>query len=61
VPENAQDSLMHQRLNQTKKISKPTIAPIAIPPNFFNPFVYTTIRITNIRKADANISIQIIT
>jgi hypothetical protein len=40
-----------------KKISNPTIPPIAIPPNPLNPLVYTTKKITAIRRADANTSI----
>ena len=42
-------------INPYKKISKPIIAPIAIPPNFFAPFVYITISNNNISKTDANI------
>ena len=37
------------------------MAPIAIPPNLFAQFVYTTISITSISKVDANISIPTIT
>src|SRR5215472_15963657 len=44
-------------INAKKKISRPTIPPIAIPPKPLNPFVYTTMKITAIRSADANSSI----
>src|SRR5215469_3964863 len=44
-------------INAKKKISNPTIPPIAIPPNPLNPLVYTTKKITAIRSADANASI----
>jgi hypothetical protein len=44
-------------INAKKKISNPTIPPIAIPPNPLNPLVYTTKKITAIRRADANTSI----
>ena len=44
-------------INAKKKISRPTIPPIAIPPKPLNPLVYTTINITAIRSADANTSI----
>src|SRR5215469_9380219 len=44
-------------INAKKKISRPTIPPMAIPPKPFNPLVYTTTKITAIRRADANISI----
>src|SRR5215469_10818030 len=44
-------------INAKKKISRPTIPPIAIPPNPLNPLVYTTMKITAIRSADANTSI----
>ena len=40
-----------------KKISRPTIPPIAGPPNPLNPLVYTTVNITAIRSAVANTSI----
>ena len=39
---------------------QPTVAPIAIPINLFNSFVYITMRIIDISKADANISIPTI-
>jgi hypothetical protein len=44
-------------INAKKKMSRPTIPPIAIPPKPFNPLVYTTRKITAIRSADANTSI----
>jgi hypothetical protein len=44
-------------INAKKKISNPTIPPIAIPPNPLKPLVYTTKKITAIRRADANTSI----
>lgn len=39
-----------------KKISKPTMPPIIITPKSFQPFVYTTVTITAIKRADAKIS-----
>jgi hypothetical protein len=40
-----------------KKISKPTIPPMAIPLKPFKPLVWTTRKITAIRRAEANTSI----
>jgi hypothetical protein len=39
-----------------KKISNPTIPPIAIPLNPFKPLVYTTVKITAMSNPDANTS-----
>ena len=47
-------------INAKKKISNPTIPPIANPPNPFKPFVYTTIKITAISKAEAKPLLQIL-
>jgi hypothetical protein len=44
-------------INAKKKISRPTIPPIAIPSKPLKPLVYTTMKITAIRRADANTSI----
>jgi hypothetical protein len=44
-------------INAKKKISRPPIPPIAIPPKRLNPLVYTTMKITAIRRADASTSI----
>ena len=43
-------------INAKKNMSKPTIAPITIPLKPLKPFVYTTIKITAISKAEANTS-----
>jgi len=48
-------------INDKKKMSKPTIPPIAIPLKPFNPFVCTTNKITTISSAEATISIPNIT
>lgn len=44
-------------MNPKKKISKPIIPPTAIPLNPFNPFVYTTSKITIISKEEGKTSI----
>jgi hypothetical protein len=48
-------------MNPKKKISKPIIPPIAILVNPFNPFMYTTSKITIIRKYEAKTSTPNIT
>jgi hypothetical protein len=48
-------------INDKKKISNPTIAPIAIPLKPFSPFGYTTTRMTTIKRAEAAISTPKIT
>jgi len=40
-------------INDKKKMFNPTIPPIAIPLKPFNPFVYTTNKITTISRAEA--------
>ncbi|MGA7005809.1 MAG: hypothetical protein WBY28_01935 [Nitrososphaeraceae archaeon] len=44
-------------INEKKKMSNPTIPPIAIPLKPFNPFVSTTNKITTISSAEAATSI----
>ena len=44
-------------INAKKNMSKPTIPPITIPLNLFRPLVYTTTKITAIKRAEANTSI----
>ena len=48
-------------MNARKKMSRPTIPPIAIPLKPRSPFVWTTANITAINRADANTSIPKIT
>jgi hypothetical protein len=48
-------------VNPKKKISKPIIPPIAIPLNPFDPFVYTTSKITIISREEGKTSIPNIT
>jgi len=56
---NERAGFIAPEINTKKKISSPTIPPIAIPPKPLNPLVYTTMKITAIRRADANTSIPI--
>ena len=44
-------------INERKKISKPTILPMSIPPKPLKPLAYTTIQITTINNAEARTSI----
>jgi hypothetical protein len=44
-------------MNAKKNISRPTIPPITIPLKPFKPLVYTTTKITAIKRAEAKVSI----
>jgi hypothetical protein len=44
-------------INAKKNMSRPTIPPITIPLKPFRPLVYTTVKITAIKRAEASISI----
>ena len=44
-------------MNAKRNISRPTIPPITIPLKPFKPLVYTTTKITAIKRAEAKVSI----